>query len=112
MCGACGSGVVRAPWETLSHGTGPRALAARAAQAQRLLGDPWQVVSFGPAGYTVRSATGATTVHPDLDALLARLRAVAPGTVGRRAAQVASREGDGSFVARAFLDAFGGGPRP
>ncbi len=108
MCGACGSGVVRAPWEIVSHGTGPRALAARAAQAQRLLGDPWQVASFGPSGYTVRAATGAMTVHPDLDALLVRLREVAPSTVMQRAAQVASGEGEGSFVARAFLDTFGG----
>ncbi|GAB3653214.1 hypothetical protein GCM10027596_03340 [Nocardioides korecus] len=99
MCGACGSGTVGAPWEIASHGAGPRLLAARAAEAEALLGRPWRVGAFGPAGYPVRSPTGAATVHRDLDDLLARLLAVAPDGVRRRAVEAADR----SFVARAFL---------
>ena len=97
MCGACGSGTVRAPWETVAHGTGPRALAERAAQAQRLLGGAWRVAAFGPAGYTVTAPTGASTVHRDLDGLLAQLAVVA----GAR--QLAERQD--TFVARAVRDA-------
>lgn len=97
MCGACGSGTVRAPWETTAHGAGPRALADRAAQAQRLLGGAWRVAAFGPAGYTVTAPTGASTVHRDLDALVAQLVAVAG--VRERAAR------QDTFVARALRGA-------
>ena len=99
MCGACGSGTVRAPWEVAAHGAGPRPLAARAAEAQALLGRPWRVSAFGPAGYTVHAPTGSVTVHRDLDGLLEALLAAASDGVRRRAVQTA----DGSFVARALL---------
>ncbi|PRY12619.1 hypothetical protein [Kineococcus rhizosphaerae] len=85
MCGACGTGQVRAPWEAAA-GSGPRDLLARARALQTLLaGLRWRVAPWGPSGFTVTRPTGGTLVAPDLDTVTAAaLRAgwVPPATTG------------------------------
>lgn len=103
MCGACGSGIARAPWETRSHGATLAHLTARAAEAQELIGRHAYVKPFGPAGYTVRTPTGATTVHRDLDDLLARLLALAPEHTHQHATQASKDQGATAVVATRFL---------
>lgn len=103
MCGACGSGTVRAPWETREHGSTPAHLAARAAQAQELVGRQAVVRPFGPAGYTVSTGTGVVTVHRDLDDLLSRLLVLAGTEVAECAARVGRQPGAASFVAGVAL---------
>ncbi|GAB3451714.1 hypothetical protein AB1207_02695 [Kineococcus endophyticus] len=70
MCGACGTGRARGPWEDVVAGRGPRELAARTRALQDLLtGLRWRVAPWGVSGYTVTRPTGATFLAPDLDAV-------------------------------------------
>ena len=104
MCGACGSGTVRAPWEVRAHGGSPRDLAARAAQAQQLLGRRATVTPFGPAGFTLRTPTGRTTVHRDLDDLVTGMLDLAADRVEQHARrELDPVAGRGSLVARAVV---------
>jgi len=60
MCGVCGGGVVRGPWEDAVTPRGPRALAERAAALESLCAPlRWRVRPFGAAGFTVTTPTGA-----------------------------------------------------
>ena len=55
MCGACGGGRVRGPWEDAVDGRGPRVLAARAEALQRLLAPwAWRVRPWSVSGYAVQ----------------------------------------------------------
>jgi hypothetical protein len=72
MCGACGSGRVRAPWEdtvgTRDPGT-PRRLAA--VLTHRLA--RWRVAAW-PGGYTVTGPQGALAPAGSVDEVVARAR--------------------------------------
>ncbi len=101
---------MRAPWEVAAHGGSPRDLADRARQAQHLLGRRGSVAAYGPAGYTLRTPTGETTVHRDLDDLLDRLRALAHAAVLARAVSAELVDARRSVVARAYLVRHGATP--
>lgn len=73
MCGACGTGLARPPWEVHAHGGSQRDLAKRAAEAERLCEGKLRIRPYGPAGYQTTTRTGATHIHKDLDELLHHL---------------------------------------
>ncbi|GAA4859704.1 hypothetical protein [Actinomycetospora straminea] len=80
MCGACGSGRVRAPWED-TVGPPDRAAPRRfAAALTRALG-PWRWrVAPWAGGYTVSGPQGALPPAHSVDEIVARARAARPGT--------------------------------
>ncbi|ROR92883.1 hypothetical protein [Nocardioides aurantiacus] len=100
---------MRAPWEVAAHGGSPRDLADRARQAQHLLGRRGSVAAYGPAGFTVRTPTGATTVHQDLDGLLDRLHDLSHPAVLDRATSLDVTDARRSVVARAYRERHGPG---
>ncbi|GAA0307746.1 hypothetical protein [Kineococcus aurantiacus] len=72
MCGACGTGRARGPWEDAVAGRGPRELAARARALEALLaGLRWRVRPWGASGFTVTRPTGGVLLAPDLDTVTA-----------------------------------------
>jgi len=78
MCGACGGGVVRGPWEDAVAPRGPRQLGERAAALESLCAPlRWRVRPFGAAGFTVTTATGAGRTAAGVDDVTAA--AVAAG---------------------------------
>jgi hypothetical protein len=73
MCGACGTGTIRPPWEVILAGDRPadrrrRANAAGQAAGQRVKVSPW-----GAAGYLLAPRTGPIRSFPGLDSLAAGL---------------------------------------
>jgi len=78
MCGVCGGGVVRGPWEDAVTPRGPRELAERAAALEALCAPlRWRVRPFGAAGFTVATPTGAVRTASGVDDVTAA--AVAAG---------------------------------
>ena len=78
MCGACGTGRVRGPWEDAVAGRGPRQLAERARELEAFCAPlRWRVRPFGVAGFTVTTATGACRTADGVDDVTAA--AVAAG---------------------------------
>ncbi|MGI4893585.1 MAG: hypothetical protein ACRYF3_00550 [Janthinobacterium lividum] len=73
MCGGCGSGRVRGPWEDVVAGRGPREVLRRSKvlggllHPLRLRVQPW-----GPAGYVVTTATGGRSTAAGLDDVTAQ----------------------------------------
>jgi hypothetical protein len=72
MCGACGSGRVRAPWEDTvgprDPGTSRRLAAALTRRLRRWRIAPW------PGGYTVAGPQGALAPAGSVDEVVARAR--------------------------------------
>lgn len=80
MCGACGSGVVRAPWEVGLAGGSPADLRRRAQVAEDLAGGRVRVRPWGPAGYLLQPRTSPARAVASLDPLAAALhRHLRPG---------------------------------
>lgn len=77
MCGACGSGRVRAPWEDTLGPPDPGAARRRAAALTRWLG-PWRWrVATWAGGYTVTGPHGALPPAGCVDEIVARARPTA-----------------------------------
>ena len=80
MCGACGSGVVRAPWEVTLAGGAPADLRRRADVAAALTGGRVHVRPWGPAGYLLQPRTAPVRAVASLEPLAAALhRHLRPG---------------------------------
>ncbi|MFL4906789.1 hypothetical protein ACJ6WF_27255 [Streptomyces sp. MMS24-I2-30] len=73
MCGACGTGTVRPPWEVVLAGDRPADRRRRAAAAAEAAGGRVGVAPWGAAGYLVTPRTGPPRHVPDLDRLAACL---------------------------------------
>lgn len=69
MCGACGTGTVRPPWEVLLAGDRPADRRRRAAAAAQAADGRVKVTPWGSAGYLLAPTTGPIRTCPDLDAL-------------------------------------------
>ena len=79
MCGACGGGRVRGPWEDAVDGRGPRVLAARADALQRLLAPwGWRVRPWGVSGYAVQHPTRGLAVAEGVDGVTANAATHSP----------------------------------
>jgi hypothetical protein len=79
MCGACGSGRVRAPWEDTVGPPDPGASRRFAAALTRALAPlRWRVASWA-GGYTVAGPAGALPPATSVDEVVARARAARPG---------------------------------
>ncbi|WP_031464248.1 hypothetical protein [Sciscionella sediminilitoris] len=89
MCGACGTGIAAAPWETQLVGEGPRAGRALAAAATRATGARITVRTWGAAGFVSQARTAPLRTHPNLEslchALLPALRLGLPEPAGSMA---------------------------
>ena len=68
MCGACGSGVVRAPWEVALAGGAPADLRRRAEVAAALTEGRVRVRPWGPAGYLLQPRTAPVQAVASLGA--------------------------------------------
>ena len=80
MCGACGSGVVRAPWEVALAGGAPADLRRRADVAAALAEGRVRVRPWGPAGYLLQPRTAPVQAVASLEPLAAALhRHLRPG---------------------------------
>ena len=80
MCGACGSGVVRAPWEVELAGGAAADLRRRADVASALTEGRVRVRPWGPAGYLLQPRTAPVQAVASLEALAAALhRHLRPG---------------------------------
>ncbi|MEJ2859753.1 hypothetical protein [Actinomycetospora flava] len=78
MCGACGSGRVRAPWEDTLGPPDPGAARRRAAALTRWLAPRrWRVAAWA-GGYTLAGPLGPLPPAGCVDEIVARVR---PGTV-------------------------------
>jgi hypothetical protein len=73
VCGACGSGMVRAPWEVGLAGGSPAAQRRRADVAEHLTGGRVRVRPWGPAGYLLQPRTAPARVLDSLEPLAAAL---------------------------------------
>ncbi len=73
MCGACGSGVVRAPWEVALAGGAPADLRRRAEVAAALTEGRVRVRPWGPAGYLLQPRTAPVQAVASLGPLAAAL---------------------------------------
>jgi hypothetical protein len=74
MCGACGSGRVRAPWEDTLGPPDPGAARRRAAALTRWLAPRrWRVTAWA-GGYTVAGPTGPLPPAGSVDEIVARAR--------------------------------------
>src|ERR671934_3150449 len=73
MCGACGTGTVRPPWEVVMAGDRPADRRRRATAAGQATGGRVKVSPWGAAGYLVTPRTGPPRALPDLDHLAACL---------------------------------------
>ena len=83
MCGACGSGVVRAPWEVALAGGAPADLRRRADVAAALTGGRVRIRPWGPAGYLLQPRTAPPQAVASLQPLAAALhRHLRPGLPG------------------------------
>jgi hypothetical protein len=81
MCGACGSGRVRAPWEDTVGPPDPGASRRLAAALTRTLAPlRWRVAPWA-GGYTVAGPQGARPPATSLDEVVARARAARPELV-------------------------------
>jgi hypothetical protein len=69
MCGACGSGTVRPPWEVVLAGDRPADRRRRATAAAEATGGRVKVTPWGAAGYLAAPRTGPPRSVPDLDSL-------------------------------------------
>jgi hypothetical protein len=72
MCGACGSGRVRAPWEDTVGPRDPATPRRLAAAVTRRVGR-WRVAPW-PGGYTVTGPQGALAPAGSVDEVVARAR--------------------------------------
>lgn len=80
MCGACGSGRVRAPWEDTVGPPDPGASRRLADALTRALAPwRWRIVPWA-GGYTVTGPQGALASAHSVDEIVARARAARPGT--------------------------------
>jgi hypothetical protein len=85
MCGACGSGRVRAPWEDTVGPPDPGASRRLAAALTRALAPlRWRVAPWA-GGYTVAGPAGALPPAASLDEVVARARAARPALLHRLA---------------------------
>jgi len=85
MCGACGSGRVRAPWEDTVGPHDPGASRRLAAALTRCLVPwRWRVASWA-GGYTVSGPQGALAPAGSVDEVVARARAARPELLHRLA---------------------------
>jgi hypothetical protein len=85
MCGACGSGRVRAPWEDTVGPHDPGATRRLAAALTRALAPlRWRVAPWA-GGYTVAGPQGALPPATSLDEVVARARAARPELLHRLA---------------------------
>ncbi len=85
MCGACGSGVVRAPWEVALAGGAPADLRRRADIAAALTGGRVRVRPWGPAGFLLQPRTAPVQAVASLEPLATALhRHLRPGLPGCR----------------------------
>lgn len=71
MCGACGSGRVRAPWEDAVEAPGPAVRRRRAAALTRLLAPGRRRVEAWATGFVVHGAVGPPVHAADVDAVVA-----------------------------------------
>ena len=98
MCGACGSGRVRAPWEDLVGAPGPRGPSRRAVALTRRLG-PWRWrIGTWSGGYTISGPHGALSPASSVDEVVARARAARPDALS-------AGPGDGLDLADAVVRA-------
>lgn len=83
MCGACGSGTIRPPWEVIVAGDRPADRRRRAMAAGQATGGRIKVSAWGAAGYLVTPMTGPLRAFPDLEhlaiGLLPHLHLAMPG---------------------------------
>jgi len=85
MCGACGSGRVRPPWEDTVGPPDPGASRRLAAALTRALAPlRWRVTPWA-GGYTVAGPQGALPPATSLDEVVAGARAARPGLLHRLA---------------------------
>jgi hypothetical protein len=85
MCGACGSGRVRAPWEDTVGPPDPGASRRLAAALTRALAPlRWRVTPWA-GGYTLAGPAGALAPAASLDEVVARARAARPELLHRLA---------------------------
>jgi hypothetical protein len=83
VCGACGSGVVRAPWEVALAGGAAADLRRRADVAAALTEGRVRVRPWGPAGYLLQPRTAPVQAVASLEPLAAALhRHLRPGLPG------------------------------
>lgn len=73
MCGACGTGTVRPPWEVIVAGNRPADRRRRAAAAGQATGGRLKVRPWGAAGYLLSPRTGPMRTFPSLQPLAATL---------------------------------------
>jgi hypothetical protein len=69
MCGACGSGLIRPPWEAILAGDRPADRRRRAMAAGQATGGRVKVSAWGAAGYVATPRTGPPRAFPDLEHL-------------------------------------------
>jgi hypothetical protein len=72
MCGACGSGRVRAPWEDAVEAPGPAVRRRRAAALSRLLVPGRRRVEAWATGFVVHGPVGPPVHAGDVDGVVAR----------------------------------------
>ncbi|WP_317447240.1 hypothetical protein [Streptomyces collinus] len=69
MCGACGTGTIRSPWEVVLAGDRPADRRRRATAAVQATGGRVKVIPWGAAGYLLTPRTGPISTCTNLDAL-------------------------------------------
>ncbi|WP_433024820.1 hypothetical protein [Actinomycetospora sp. CA-053990] len=116
MCGACGSGRVRAPWEDTLGPPDPGAARRRAAALTRWLA-PWRwTVGAWAGGYTLAGPHGALAPATGIDEVIDRARAARPDALRRRFRAATEDDADtGLALAEAVVRVsvatlYGGGP--
>ena len=112
MCGACGSGRVRAPWEDTLGPADPGAARRRAAALSRWLAPRrWRVAAWD-GGYTVVGPVGALPPAGCVDEIVARARPVTVPEVGPSLADAIVHLSVAAFVHREPMVLCGPEPGP
>jgi hypothetical protein len=94
MCGACGSGRVRAPWEDTLGPPDPGAARRRAAALTRWLA-PWRwTVGAWAGGYTLAGPHGTLAPATGIDEVIDRARAARPDALHRRLREATDDDAD------------------